>query len=254
MLRRNRSDLVAWEAFGSEDPDWAVLTDHALRGGGWAEHLDEFYASGRHDVATDLDRLPDLLASAGRETAVDWGCGTGRLSFALAEHFARVVSVDLASSMLDVTRRRAAERGITNLELVRVEAFVPCDAALVYSAHVVQHMRSHREMRGALATMCSSVGMGGYLIVDVPSRLLTLRVRAQPRYRLWSALSAFGVPERVVRKLGGQGMSMRALTQAEVKHLVEEGGLDLLSVSEGTAAGVVTAHYVAQRRPSAASS
>ncbi|HTY72444.1 MAG TPA: SAM-dependent methyltransferase, partial [Actinomycetes bacterium] len=73
-----------WESLGESDPDWAVLTDQRRRNRGWENDLDAFYATGSAEIRDVLAALP---AGVGRGVAVDWGSGTGRLTFALAEHF-----------------------------------------------------------------------------------------------------------------------------------------------------------------------
>ena len=54
-----------WEAFGRDDPLWAVLTESSRTGGRW--DLEEFLQRGEGDVAdrlTELDQLGVELPSA----------------------------------------------------------------------------------------------------------------------------------------------------------------------------------------------
>src|SRR3954468_6864411 len=73
-----------WTRLGAEDPLWAVLVEDGKRGGRW--DVDEFLALGRADV----ERARGILAEQGLPTTwnrvLDFGCGAGRLSQALAEH------------------------------------------------------------------------------------------------------------------------------------------------------------------------
>ena len=94
-----------WEALGDEDPDWAVLTQPGRRHGGWTDELDAFYESGRAEVADVLASLPDPY---GTQRAMDWGSGTGRLTFALLDTFEQVTAVDVSRSMLSTLVDRAA--------------------------------------------------------------------------------------------------------------------------------------------------
>jgi len=86
-----------WENLGRTDPLWAVLTDPDRRHGGWS--VEEFLATG-----VGPNRwVCDLLANAGLglgDRVLDFGCGAGRLSNALAEHAAEIVGVDIAESMI----------------------------------------------------------------------------------------------------------------------------------------------------------
>lgn len=87
-----------WNAFGQKDPFWAVLSHPEKKGGGWDK--EEFFQTGLDTVA----EVQGWLAKAGlalpKGVALDFGCGVGRLTQALALHFETVHGVDIASSMI----------------------------------------------------------------------------------------------------------------------------------------------------------
>jgi SAM-dependent methyltransferase len=62
--------------------------------------------------------LDDLLARVGANgdgRLLDLACGTGRLTFPLAQRFADVLAVDLEPDAIARATERAAERGVTNV-------------------------------------------------------------------------------------------------------------------------------------------
>jgi SAM-dependent methyltransferase len=61
-----------------------------------------------------------VAAVAGAERVLDAGCGSGRLTVALAEAGAAVTGVDTNASQLDVAARRAAEAG-ASLQLLEAD-------------------------------------------------------------------------------------------------------------------------------------
>jgi SAM-dependent methyltransferase len=87
-----------WESLGKADPLWAVLTDPERRHGGW--QVDEFLATAVEPVAQVRRLLDEAGLSLGDRT-LDFGCGAGRLTNALAAHVKEVVGVDIAQSMVD---------------------------------------------------------------------------------------------------------------------------------------------------------
>src|SRR5438309_1075023 len=91
-----------WESLGRHDPLWAVLSDPAHRGGRW--EFDEFLDTGREHAALVQRMVRNAGLSLG-ERVLDFGCGVGRLSNALAELAPRVVGVDIAVSMIEHARR-----------------------------------------------------------------------------------------------------------------------------------------------------
>jgi 2-polyprenyl-3-methyl-5-hydroxy-6-metoxy-1,4-benzoquinol methylase len=87
-----------WTALGEDDPMWVVLTDPAKKGNRWKE--DEFFETGRQDVENILKKLREsgMVVRCGK--ALDFGCGVGRLTQALAAHFEAVDGVDISNSMI----------------------------------------------------------------------------------------------------------------------------------------------------------
>lgn len=91
-----------WTELGNKDPLWAVLSSPGTRGGKW--DIDTFFATGRKDVAEVLDTLAKAGVSLSGGRALDFGCGVGRLTQALAHEFREAVGVDIASSMIERAR------------------------------------------------------------------------------------------------------------------------------------------------------
>ena len=96
-LKRN------WDAFGRHDPLWAVLGLPDKRGNRW--DVDEFFAWGRDEIDRVLDYVQSLGLVVPRGRALDFGCGVGRLTQALAVHFDEVDGVDIAPSMIRLADR-----------------------------------------------------------------------------------------------------------------------------------------------------
>ena len=92
-----------WERFGKEDPLWAVLTWPEKKGGQWSP--EEFFEIGRNDIRSLLSNLGEQEVHLNYYKALDFGCGAGRLTQALAEHFQEVHGVDIASSMVETAEK-----------------------------------------------------------------------------------------------------------------------------------------------------
>jgi SAM-dependent methyltransferase len=91
-----------WNDLGRNDPLWAVLFDPTKKDGAWDE--DEFYATGKAQIEELFNDLGSLGATVRMESALDFGCGVGRLTQALASYFNAVCGVDIAPSMIDRAR------------------------------------------------------------------------------------------------------------------------------------------------------
>jgi ubiquinone/menaquinone biosynthesis C-methylase UbiE len=161
-----------WTALGAADPFWAVL----VRPGGW--ELDEFLATGRADVAATQAWLAELCLPKRWGRALDFGCGVGRLSQALAEYAEEVVGVDISAPMLEVARRidRTAGRcRFVHNESSDLRRFPDDHVDLVYSVLVLQHL-PRPVIDGYLAELLRVLRPDGTAVIQVPtSTLWTVR-------------------------------------------------------------------------------
>ncbi|MGH7750003.1 MAG: methyltransferase domain-containing protein, partial [Candidatus Dormibacteria bacterium] len=107
MARLNENEFrhlqQTWDTLGAEDPLWAVLSAPGTRGNRW--NPEEFFATGRAEIAGLFDDLAARGVAVKPGRALDFGCGVGRLTQALAARFDRVDGVDIAPTMVAAARR-----------------------------------------------------------------------------------------------------------------------------------------------------
>jgi ubiquinone/menaquinone biosynthesis C-methylase UbiE len=130
-----------WTRLGAEDPLWAVLVADDKRGGRW--DAEEFLEMGRQDVARSREELSRLGLQTRWSRVLDFGCGAGRLSQALAEHAGAVVGLDVSAPMLDAARALDRSSGRCSFVLSEdadLRAFPDGSFDLVYTERVLQHL------------------------------------------------------------------------------------------------------------------
>ncbi len=235
----------AWLEVGEHDPDWGVLTYRGRRNA-WARAQDEFYQTGVDDVAECLALLPSLP----RGKALDFGAGTGRLSFALAAHFASVTCVDVSSSMRAVLLERARTRGIQNIEVIPSEALPAPGHAFVLSLITLQHLSGPREIEHSVQVLVASLTPGGFGILEVPSASRSIAARLNtvvaPKYHLylWARHLGIGVP--TLHALGIHGFRMSIVDRAEMRTWIEKAGAELIGAYDSEGA-IRETRYVLRR-------
>lgn len=89
-----------WDHLGRTDPLWAVLTWPGKRGKRWDPQ--EFFAVGAAEIESLIRCIESLPVGIQKGKALDFGCGVGRLTQPLAEHFQEVWGVDIAPSMIEL--------------------------------------------------------------------------------------------------------------------------------------------------------
>jgi SAM-dependent methyltransferase len=159
-----------WEQWGANDPYFGVLSDERYRAGSITEGARaDFFASGEGHVERIIHDARQLVGDDfSPRSALDFGCGVGRLVIPLAQRMSKVVGVDVSPSMLALAERNCAECGLDNVVFALsddVLSRVPGSFDLVHSTLVLQHI-SWRRGRMILQVLAEHVASGGCLAVQ----------------------------------------------------------------------------------------
>jgi SAM-dependent methyltransferase len=238
-----------WSDLAQLDPMWAIASTPEKRFGGWDEAA--FAESGTRKAAGLLRRLDELGVPERHDSALDFGCGLGRLSLPLATRFAEVVGVDIAPEMVAGARARAAAGGVAGARFAvdGDEPLEPASFDLVYCGLVLQHQPGARAALRLLDRLAGLVCPGGALVVQVPT-WLSPRLRLQPGRRAYTLLRSVGAPARFLyERLRLQPMRMVALPRKRIDASLFDHGLEPLHVDERQRDGVrtVTLYASAER-------
>lgn len=176
MSRGLRRVARHWRTLGTADPLWAVYVAPDTQHGGW--DVEKFFETGRGEVAGVLSEL--AVTSRARRTglALDFGCGVGRLTRALAAHFDRVIGVDVSEPMLLQARQFQSQRLEPatggEIEFVlneRADLSMIADSSLdlIYTSLVFQHLPRPLAV-GYLREFVRTLRPDGVAVVQVATR------------------------------------------------------------------------------------
>jgi SAM-dependent methyltransferase len=215
-----------WDDMSELDPLWAVLSAEDKRGRGWS--LDEFMGSGHTEIAALMERALVLGRPRERGSALDFGCGAGRVTRALADYFQTSVGVDISPKMIEYARQLHLDiqgcKFIASAE--RDLSFFGADQFdLVYSRLVLQHIPSPRGILRYVEDFVRVLAPGGLLAFQVPTHI-PLHHRLQPRPRLYRTLRSFGLSrETLYRRLNLHPIRMSCVPRRPLEAaLVSAGG------------------------------
>jgi ubiquinone/menaquinone biosynthesis C-methylase UbiE len=159
-----------WNFFGKTDPLWAVLTHPEKKNSGW--DAEEFFQTGVSEVNAALQYVESLHPLPSKKRALDFGCGVGRLTQALALHFEQVDGVDISPAMIE--HARAYNKHGSRCEYLHNQrsdlSILPSNRFdFIYSNITLQHMSprySKRYLREFLRLLTSN----GVLLFQLPSQ------------------------------------------------------------------------------------
>jgi SAM-dependent methyltransferase len=158
-----------WERHARRDPLWAILSDPTQKGRKW--DLERFFETGWREISLALYELAHLDVAIARTNALDFGCGVGRLTQALAGYFERAVGVDVSPTMI-----RLAEKLNRHPDRIRYVCNAADDLSIfgqnvfdfVYSDIVLQHLEPALILR-YLTEFFRILSPGGVLVFQLPS-------------------------------------------------------------------------------------
>jgi SAM-dependent methyltransferase len=220
-----RAQREHWDRLAREDPFWAILTDPEKRGGGWDP--EQFFATGREEIAKVMEYATHLSLPANRGAALDFGCGAGRLTQALAEYFDRVAGVDISAGMTDLAKQHNRIGGRCTYVVNHDEdlrQFGSGSFDLVYSRIVLQHMPG-AQARQYVREFVRVLAPNGLALFQLPARLASPRLLSRVGYRFnfWKRhrilrephlMEMYGVPREVVerdlKEAGGRVVDVRS--------------------------------------------
>jgi ubiquinone/menaquinone biosynthesis C-methylase UbiE len=232
-----------WDEFGKVDPLWSILTHDSKKDNKWA--LTDFFRTGQEEIDQLFNDLKKInLQPSGQ--ALDFGCGVGRLTQALAKYFSQVDGVDIAPSMIEQANKlnQFPEKihyhvnSQPNLELFSDNSF-----DLVFTVITLQHIYPSYT-KNYLKEFLRILKPGGILIFQLPSHKninwpnLSLTQKVQKTLGnlspLWLKDSYYWIKSRLHHQ---PYLRMYNLPQKQVEDLINKNGGRIIQTTPDDRAG-----------------
>lgn len=230
-----------WDQWGKKNPYLGVLGVESASMN-QAEVEAAFFSSGERHIASVMDIIDRHFGGMRQTTsALDFGCGVGRLVLPLSQRFDRVTGVDISPAMIELAKKRMASNPNVDFvdQLSALESGRRYD--LVHSYIVIQHIRPEQGYR-IINDLIERVAQGGFFALHLtvgdlrPSRRLLNRLR----YRLPPLHWAYNLVRK--RPLNEPITEMNRYDLAQLMHLMRgryEGSLAIRDFDQNGHVGVM---------------
>lgn len=224
-----------WENFAKQDPYFSVCTNEKYRS---AKINDEakkaFFESGSVNIRHSFDICRRYIdPSFSPKSALDFGCGIGRLTIPLAALATHVTGVDVSDSMLAEARNNCAKFSVDNVSFIKSDddlTHLEGHFDFIYSYIVLQHIPIDRGTH-IFSKLLDHLNAGGICAIQFTyAKTIYSDSRGAPpainglkrmRHKLDQAL------KRLLRRINGQRsvMQMNSYNLNEIFFLMQASGV-----------------------------
>jgi 2-polyprenyl-3-methyl-5-hydroxy-6-metoxy-1,4-benzoquinol methylase len=224
-----RSLQKHWDSLGRQDPLRAILArPEEKKDVPW--DVEKFFQSGVFEIESMLRYGESFRPLRQKKSALDFGCGVGRLTEALAAHFEHVCGVDISPAMIQHARKYQHSGGRSEYilnETGDLRRFWEGQFDFIYSSITLQHMPA-RYAKKYIAEFLRVLNRDGLLLFQLPSRRAGSLARVRSlAHELFDPM-LHPIRPRVV---------MRGIPQREVVQLLAGHGGEILDIAADESAG-----------------
>lgn len=214
-----------WESLGAEDPYWAVLSDPAKINNKW--DLNVFYRTGEELLNSVVDKL-DVNKQIKFGQVLDFGCGPGRITQALAKRSKSTVGVDISSTMIEKAKAynkfpdscRYLVNSKSDLSQLHSDSF-----DFVFSYITLQHVKPEYS-RKYIQDFIRVTKPGGHIFFNLPTKPpLFFRM-------MKTIIGAWGINH--IRRLYYKKSSvieMHSIAENDVSAIAQSSGSEIITIT-----------------------
>ncbi len=220
-----------WEFLAQLDPLRAICVKSPENNKPW--DLSDFLATGEKEIQTVLQYVNSIgLSLDPKGTALDFGCGVGRLTQAMSRYFDRCYGVDISPTMIKLANE-------INKYKTRCLYYLNCTNSLpffeenyfcfIYSSIVLQHIHP-KYSKEYLKEFMRILSPRGMLIFQTCDRINSKIERIFSKLELRRKIQKFLVYSRITKQNQKYVMRMYSLSENIVRQVIESMGGNIIDI------------------------
>jgi ubiquinone/menaquinone biosynthesis C-methylase UbiE len=171
MSKEINKAKLNWEGLANSDPLWAILTDPEKKGGRWSKK--EFFDTGIEEINSLINKLNQKGIKYNPITALDFGCGVGRLTQPLSSKFQQTIGVDLSEKMIklaeEINQKSNCKYLVNSSD--KLEKFSDNYFDFIYSNIVLQHIKPGIAL-GYIVEFYRILRKDGVIVFQIPDKFI----------------------------------------------------------------------------------
>lgn len=233
------SYLEEWERNAAKDAYWAVLTSSHYETRPWDKEA--FFQSGRREIQLLREYIAtSKLPIPFQGKALDFGCGTGRLTQALGAIFQEVCGVDISTQMISQAKD-ALPKDCRNIDFIlnpspHLGQFKDNRFDFIYSNIVLQHIANKHQMQ-YLKDFSRLVKPGGWIIIQLPSEKIFSSILGKIKGSIVNLLP-YRLKKKLLILLGNQSRALQEFdfeintcSQSKIERFAQENRLEIQHIA-----------------------
>jgi ubiquinone/menaquinone biosynthesis C-methylase UbiE len=169
-----------WEELAKLDSFWAISSSSDKKFNRWKR--EDFLSSGVKEADWVINRISEKGFDLKLGSALDFGCGIGRITCALAARFREVYGLDISPTMIAQAEKNVPV-GKNNVRFILNQAddlniLGDKKFDLVFSTLCLQHIADKDEIKKIIIELARILKPGGVLNFQLPSRAGYSRLKA----------------------------------------------------------------------------
>lgn len=222
-----------WDKLASVNPMSSILVDNKKIHKDWL--IDNFFSTGYSEMSDLVSTMSRNNISCKKHKAMDFGCGIGRLTQALAEEFDEVVGVDIAPTMIAIAKKHCSKNNCSfRINLSNDLKIFDCNSFdFIYSNIVFQHIRPSYTLN-FIKEMLRIVKDDGLIVFQIPDRLNNSVLEF---FNNWLSKSLLNKLYRFIMLRQDQPIEMYSIRKEKLEHQLTVLGGTIVYIEENRNAG-----------------